>query len=609
MRRSLLVALALAAVLATSLAVPLPRPTSADGPSLTVTSLADSGPAVCPSVDDCTLRKAIETANADAEPGTFTITFSSDVFVDSSELVVGTVPLPAVTRSDVTISGTGAQVSISSSSLSLTTSINGLTSVAAGFVLQHIRIHGFTGDCLVSTGDSALIGGPAAGDGNFFGGCRSGIVAGGNKATIQGNLVGFTPDGAADPVQSGVVVAGANALIGGPPTAPDATNRIGFADAAVVVGTGGAAFSGTHIQRNIMGRRPTGEPAPVGKGIVLAQPSSLARVETNVIANANVGIELEPYAGAVSVSRNSLLGNTFEALSGLAIDLNADDVHNPNDDGDTDTGPNTMLNAPVISRATQTRITGTACASCKVQLYLAHHQPGGQLDYGTAMVGETTSAAGGEFAIDGPAATAGDWVLATATDSDGNTSEFGEAARVGTGAILCGNVQLSAGWNHVGYFGAEPVALLSTFPPDPQGLVTAVYRFEDGTGDFEHWFSSTPVGRTLTTIQPGESYWFFATAPVTLPGGFSISFPLPVQLKAGWNDLVYLGASADVSDALAELPAGFEDLYRFDPVGGRWLRYGDASVPSWAREFNTLDACSTYQIKLSAPATLTPLQP
>jgi hypothetical protein len=139
--------------------------------------------------------------------------------------------------------------------------------------------------------------------------------------------------------------------------------------------------------------------------------------------------------------------------------------------------------------------------------------------------------------------------------------------------------------------------------------VTAIYRFVDGTGEFQRWFSSTPIGRTLATVQPGESYWFYADAPATLPGGFSLSFPLPVQLEAGWNDFVYLGASEDAADSLGSLGGGFRDLYRFDSASGSWLRFGDLSVPSWAQQFARVEACSVYQLRLDAPATLVPLQP
>jgi hypothetical protein len=244
-------------------------------------------------------------------------------------------------------------------------------------------------------------------------------------------------------------------------------------------------------------------------------------------------------------------------------------------------------------------------------MYRAAHEPGGERDFGTTPISNGTVVADpqGAFVIENPAAAPGEWLVGVSTDPDGNTSEFGPPSRVGAGAVLCGNVQLRAGWNHVGYFGPEPVALLNSFTPDPAGSVTAIYRAIDGSNEYERWFSTTLLGRTLQTVHPGETYWFFATEPVTLPGGFSLSFPLPVQLKAGWNDFAYLGASAAVADALISLGGQFEDLYRFDPESGRWLRFGDGSAPAWAVAFDQLEACGVYQVRLDEPATLVPLQP
>jgi hypothetical protein len=174
--------------------------------------------------------------------------------------------------------------------------------------------------------------------------------------------------------------------------------------------------------------------------------------------------------------------------------------------------------------------------------------------------------------------------------------------------VLCGNVQLHQGWTHAAYFRTEPVALFSSFPPGG-GAVTAIYRYVDGTDEWERWFADTAGGRTLHSVQPGESYWFLSNAPVTLAGGFSISFPVPVSLHPGSNDFVYLGASAHPLDALSSLGTNFADLYRYDSSEGTWDQFGDASVPSWAQEFAVVEACGVYQVRVPAAATLIPLQP
>lgn len=615
MRIVFAVVLLSAAVLASGGLRPGGNRALAQAHGVVVTSVADGGAgggAVCPHESLCTLRRAIEAANSDADPGPFAITFDPEVFpgVAPATISVSSAPLPNISRNQVSIDGAGAGVALTGDFGSLTATFNGLTVTGDDFTLRAVRVHGFTGSCVAITGAGARIGGPGAGQGNTFGACQSGVGVAGAEAHIQGNLIGFTPEGAADPLGTGIVVAAGNVRIGGTFLQPEAANRIGFADTGVFIGAGaGEAFSGVTVERNNIGTRPTGEPAPVGSAVVIDRPSNGTSVLANAIENASTGIVVQT-DGETPSTANHFSANTFENIATLAIDLGGDALRNPNDPGDADSGPNTLLNHPVIQRATQSRLSGATCPGCAIQVYVAAHEPGGVADYGRVpLPGGTTVADGtGQFSLDNPAAAPGDWLVALATDAQGNTSEFGPPTRVGAGSVLCGNVQLHAGWNHVAYFGSEPVALFGTFPPDPTGSVIAIYRYLDGTGEWERWFSETAAGRTLTSVQPGESYWFYTTGPVTLPGGFSISIPVPVQLAAGWNDFVYLGASAHPLDALASL-GGFSDLYRYDAGTGRWHQFGDATVPAWAQDFVTLEACGTYQVRLTAPATLLPLQP
>ena len=53
----------------------------------------------------------------------------------------------------------------------------------------------------------------------------------------------------------------------------------------------------------------------------------------------------------------------------------------PNDAGDADTGPNDLLNFPVITGEASPTVTGTACALCTVELFRADADPSG---YGEA---------------------------------------------------------------------------------------------------------------------------------------------------------------------------------------------------------------------------------
>lgn len=583
---------------------------------LVVTSPGDAGGTLCPSDDACTLRAAIEAANADASGGLFTITFDPLVFPPDAPatITVGLTPLPPITRTGTLIDASSAGVRLRHDNASLSGSANGLVLAGDDAALWGLDVAGFPASCVVVEGLRAAIGGDRTiGRGNRFSDCSTGLAIYGADALVLGNTLlraGAGDTGAAFDIA--IEIAAPGARIGPEQANEQQGNYMGDAnEGLVVVGSESSPVSGVSIENNVIGRSAAGTPGAVSTGVLLERWSSGTSVRDNVIANAARGVSVAVPGQGPPIVANRISGNTFNAIDLMSIDLGGDGIASPNDVGDTDSGPNTLLNHPVITRATQSRIEGTTCAACRVEVYASVRLPGGVVDYGSTPLpaGVVTADASGSFVLDSPPVSPGEWVTAIAIDASGNTSEFGPSARVGAGAVQCGNVQLTAGWNHIAYFGPQTVILGDTFSADPSGSVTAVYRAVDGTLNYERWFSDTTVGRTLTLVEPGESYWMFSTGPVSLAGGFSVSFPIPVALEAGWNDFVYVGASADVIDALAGIDGQYKDLYWFDTEQGRFLRYGDPGIPSWAREFGLLAACSTYQVFMLESATLVPLQP
>jgi hypothetical protein len=247
-----------------------------------------------------------------------------------------------------------------------------------------------------------------------------------------------------------------------------------------------------------------------------------------------------------------------------------------------------------------------------VELYIAVHTPGGGDDYGGEPVatGVATVDPQGNFAFESPPVTPGQWVAALVTDADSNTSEFGPSTRVGAGVVQCGNVTLQPGWNHVAFFGPNPLTLGAAFPPD-SGSVDAIYRLDDGAGTYSRWLAGTTTGRTLDGLVPGEVYWFHSETGVALQGGFSLTVPLPVPLKKGWNDFVYIGAPGDIADGFGSIAGKYTEAYRYEvsPSESRWRWSGRSDTPAWAREFTEVQACATYQVAVTEDVTLVPLQP
>jgi hypothetical protein len=148
----------------------------------------------------------------------------------------------------------------------------------------------------------------------------------------------------------------------------------------------------------------------------------------NIIAHNPVGILIE----GNTHDDNTITQNSIYANAGLGIDIAPVGQVNPNDEGDADSGPNQQLNYPVLTSAGPALVTGTACAGCQIEIFLADEDESGHGE-GQTFVGGAVAAADGTFSISISGVNEGDFVTATATDSTGNTSEFSLNFEVGTG--------------------------------------------------------------------------------------------------------------------------------------------------------------------------------
>jgi hypothetical protein len=125
--------------------------------------------------------------------------------------------------------------------------------------------------------------------------------------------------------------------------------------------------------------------------------------EANLIVfNGQDGVEIDGgFGGAVrnSIRRNRIHSNTDK---GIHLTANA----------------NEGIVAPVIDTASATQLTGSACASCIVEIF-SDTVDEGAIYEGTAMAGGA-----GHWTFNKAGGLTGPNVTATATDSQGNTSEF-----------------------------------------------------------------------------------------------------------------------------------------------------------------------------------------
>ncbi|HEX8279738.1 MAG TPA: hypothetical protein VF551_00050 [Chthoniobacterales bacterium] len=219
----------------------------------------------------------------------------------------------------------------------------------------------------------------------------------------------------------------------------------------VITGNTVGIDSAEKIQGNVIGPRADGG-ASFGNGTAIAMTRSDALVgglgagEGNVIAFNGTGVRVPARTGSPHV-RNRILSNVFHSNS-RDIDLGSDGP-TQNDFRDGDNGPNKLQNFPVISSVArlngETTVRGGVNSAPNTSFLLQFVANGPDTNRGQKFLGTqtvTTNSAGDarfEFRFATTVAEE-DFVTATATDPDGNTSEFFPR----DGAVQLGNISARA---------------------------------------------------------------------------------------------------------------------------------------------------------------------
>ncbi|MEM9893128.1 MAG: right-handed parallel beta-helix repeat-containing protein [Actinomycetota bacterium] len=550
-----------------------------DGVCSTATTNADGDP-------ECTLRAAITEANASAvvrqiefsipttdgghSGGHWTISPSSQL-----PTVTGAVRIDGTSQPGYSANTTAAPLGLDQLPIigldgSSAGTADGLVVGAADATVAGLRIGGFDGDGIVldgtrasitavsvgvdaagavafaNTGEGivvnaadATIGGPAAADrvlisGNDTNGVR---VDGQAGTTVDGAIIGL--DAAAD----AVVPNGANGVRLGNATGATVRDSVisgndeptFVADGIFVTGGSGHRVQGNHLGTNADGD-------PLGNfwaGIAVSSATDIliggtGVDEGNVIAsNGSSGVIVQ------GTSTAAVLGNAISANDALGIDLDSDGV-TANDDGDADTGPNDLLNFPVIDSATIDGGTVTIGFSLdapagdyRIEFFAnpagadgSGHGEGGSLVHtalgthtGSGVASFTTTYAG----------SFGQVLTATATEdlgggSHGATSEFSAAATV-VAETLTVNATADDGDASPGDGVCDTGGTNSE--GDPECTLRAVLEEVDGAGG-----DGTRVEFAIPTSDPGYS---------TGPTAFTLTPTSP--LPAVTRQLVIDGAS------------------------------------------------------------------
>jgi len=260
--------------------------------------------------------------------------------------------------------------------------------------------------------------------GNFIGTAGDGVTALGNLFAgiaffgapgADGNFVGVLPDGMT--VRGNVIGANGTSgiLIDGDPGGVEGT------DGTVVMGNYlGTDRSGTVDIGNFFG----GVDILIGDDNLIGGNADAG----NTIAFNSEGVYLEQDAGTGNrITRNMIYDNIGLGIE--LIDATGDLGVNPNDPGDADTGANQLQNRPEIFGAEEDAgqfsidyAVDAATFPIRVEFFIADDDG----TEGALFIGAHEYTAAGTAVAGVPAGSVdiGDRILATATDADGNTSEF-----------------------------------------------------------------------------------------------------------------------------------------------------------------------------------------
>lgn len=296
----------------------------------------------------------------------------------------------------------------------------------------------FTG---VSAWGDTIIGGSTPGTRNVISGFSEGIqFANSGGGSVLGNFIGTDITGTvAIPNITGITV-GTNikdTKIGG----------TGGGEGNVISGNSTGVrldFNNAIVKGNFIGTRLDGTTALPNtvRGIEIRDLSSgnvIGGTEpgaVNTIAfNGGSGVAISRSGSSFTSSKNVIRGNRIYSNGVLGIDLDANEV-TLNDPGDGDAGSNGLQNYPDIITVTtgaSTTIQGTLNSTANrvfnVDFYVNSVCDPSGFGQGASFIGSsivTTNASGDSgFNVELPVSLpAGSIVTSTATDQDGNTSEF-----------------------------------------------------------------------------------------------------------------------------------------------------------------------------------------
>jgi hypothetical protein len=403
------------------------------------------------------------------------------------------------------------------------------------------------GVIIFNAANANTVGGLNVGAGNLISANGDGIsVQAADSNIVQGNLVGLNAAGntALGNKFNGVTITGTakGNIVGG---ASASARNVISGNKINGVALGGCFGGSSIVQGNFIGTDSLGiAPLPNGAtGVHISSDHHDAMIggtsagTGNVIAfngASGVSVITDNFCGSLAIN-NAILGNSIFGNTSLGIDLGTPGV-TPNDVGDTDIGANNLQNFPLLTTATSavgsTSVAGslnsTANTSFRVEFFSsASCDPSGN-GQGQTFLGfsNATTDGSGNAVINAtlPVATPMGWVMTTtATDPDGNTSEFSACM-----SVFADTVPPSVTINQ---------AALQADPAYTTPIFFTVVFSKPVTGftGTDISFAGSTAGSMLATVTGSGANYTVSVAGMTGPGIIVASIPAGAAMDASSN--------------------------------------------------------------------------
>lgn len=414
------------------------------------------------SFGSCTLRAAIEEANAQGGPHTITFSETMTIYLDKAEG-----PLPSLVE-PITIDASAVWNNAEDAPGVMIHggggSFAGLVPTAMGCEIYGLYITAFNSSGVYVTSNGNTIGGTGAGQRNVISGNNTGITLSGGVAhsnVVRNNYIGLTALGTTtNPNQTGILLTGgaSNNIIGGD-TGNQGNVIAGNTTNGVVLESSGT--TNNRLSNNLIGVGVDFSTLPNGQygvriqngpsdnsiggadgwgnfissngssGLFIGNAGSGMDVSWNVISGHTLdGISTYNTAGA-QIHDNIIASNTLAGVrvSGASATWNLIWPNSITANGSkgiiVQDGANANIATPTIEHACQWGASGTACPACWVALYSDSD------DEGQVYHDAVRADGSGKWSYTG-GPLLGPNLTATAIDTLGNTSEFSAPAAVGT---------------------------------------------------------------------------------------------------------------------------------------------------------------------------------